>query len=156
MGWVIASRFARLGADSVICGGDPKDAQDAQDQLANILTQMTQKNMLSPGKKKLWSGGRTPMPARIRQEVHSLEAIEGLVQELLQRCRQTLVTHRVTAQVPNSLGRAPIRANLWGSYRAEDAVFGVVHGDGVSHVEWVASSPEYREILARVGRVISD
>ena len=35
MGWTIASRFARLGADLAICGRDPKDAQDAQDQLAN-------------------------------------------------------------------------------------------------------------------------
>ena len=33
IGWAIASRFARLDADLAICGRDPKDAQDAQDQL---------------------------------------------------------------------------------------------------------------------------
>ena len=47
------------------------------------------------------------MPVCIRQEVHSLEAIEGLVQDLLQHCGQTLVTHWVTAQVQHSTGPAP-------------------------------------------------
>ena len=47
------------------------------------------------------------MPVCIRQEVHSLEAIEELVQELLQHCGQTLVTHWVTAQAQHSTGPAP-------------------------------------------------
>jgi hypothetical protein len=45
------------------------------------------------------------MPACIRQEVQNLEAIEGMIHELLQRCGQALVTHWVTAQVADATGR---------------------------------------------------
>ena len=47
------------------------------------------------------------MPACIRQEVQNLEAIEGMIHELLQRCGQALVTHWVTAQVADATESHP-------------------------------------------------
>ena len=47
------------------------------------------------------------MPACIRQEVQNLEAIEGMIDELLQHCGQTLVTHWVTAQVADATESHP-------------------------------------------------
>ena len=47
------------------------------------------------------------MPACIRQEVQNLEAIEGMIDELLQHCGQALVTHWVTAQVADATESHP-------------------------------------------------
>ena len=47
------------------------------------------------------------MPACIRQEVQNLEAIEGMIDELLQHCGQPLVTHWVTAQVADATESHP-------------------------------------------------
>ena len=74
---------------------------------------------LSKGSNILWSEFVTSMrekiaewwqdtmPARIRQEVQNLEAIEGMIDELLQRCGQALVTHWVTAQVADATESHP-------------------------------------------------
>ena len=73
---------------------------------------------LSKGGNTLWSKFVTSMqekmaewrdiiPVRIRQKVQSLEAIEGLVDELLQRCGQVLVTHWVTDQVADTTEAHP-------------------------------------------------
>ena len=59
-------------------------------------------------------------PVSIWQEVHSLEAIAGLIQELLQHCGQTLVTRWVTAQVQNSTASDPTSRHC-GSPRASTA-----------------------------------